>query len=45
MEAKKLIVKEIEDVPEPYLIGILDFIRFLKIKDVGGIKDGIGNSK
>lgn len=32
MEEKKLIVKEIENIPEPYLIEILDFIRFLKTK-------------
>jgi hypothetical protein len=34
MEAKELIFKEIENVPEPYLIEILDFIRFLKLKAV-----------
>ncbi len=32
MEKKELIAKEIENIPEPYLIEILDFIRFLKIK-------------
>jgi hypothetical protein len=32
MEEKELIVKEIENIPEPYLIEILDFIRFLKTK-------------
>ena len=32
MEAKKLITKEIENVPEHYLIEILDFIRFLETK-------------
>lgn len=32
MEEKELIAKEIENIPEPYLIEILDFIRFLKMK-------------
>jgi len=32
MEVKELIAKEIENVPEPYLMEILDFIRFLRIK-------------
>jgi len=32
MEEKELIAKEIENIPEPYLIEILDFIRFLKTK-------------
>lgn len=32
MEEKELIVKEIENMPEPYLIEVLDFIRFLKTK-------------
>ena len=32
MEAKELIFKEIENVPETYLIEILDFIRFLETK-------------
>ena len=32
MEVKELIAKEIENVPEPYLIEILDFIRFLETK-------------
>jgi len=32
MEEKELIVKEIENLPESYLIEILDFIRFLKNK-------------
>ena len=32
MEVKELIFKEIENVPEPYLIEILDFIRFLETK-------------
>jgi len=34
MEEKELIAKEIENIPEPYLIEILDFIRFLKTKDL-----------
>ena len=34
MEVKELIFKEIENVPESYLIEILDFIRFLETKAV-----------
>jgi len=34
MEIKELIFKEIENVPESYLIEILDFIRFLETKAV-----------
>jgi hypothetical protein len=32
MEVKELIAKEIENIPEPHLIELLDFIRFLKTK-------------
>lgn len=32
MEEKELIAREMEDLPEPYLTEILDFIRFLKTK-------------
>ncbi len=32
MEVKELIAKEVENVPEAYLIEILDFIRFLENK-------------
>jgi len=32
MKVKELILKEIEKIPEQYLIEILDFIRFLKTK-------------
>lgn len=32
MEVKELIVKKIENIPEPYLMEILDFIRFLETK-------------
>lgn len=32
MGVKELIFKEIENVPEPYYIEILDFIRFLEAK-------------
>lgn len=32
MEVKELIFKEIENIPEPYLVEILDFIRFLEAK-------------
>ncbi len=34
MEIKELIFKEIENVLEPCLIEILDFIRFLETKGV-----------
>ena len=34
MEVKELIVKKIEYVPEPYLMELLDFMRFLERKDV-----------
>jgi hypothetical protein len=30
MEVKELIAREIENVPEPYLMEILNFIRFLE---------------
>jgi len=32
MTKKDLIVREIEEVPEPMLEEILDFVRFLKVK-------------
>ncbi|MCD6093526.1 MAG: DUF2281 domain-containing protein [Candidatus Omnitrophica bacterium] len=32
MEVKELIAKEIENVPESYLIEVLDFIQFLETK-------------
>ncbi len=32
MDVKELIAKEIENIPEPYLMEILDFIRFLGTK-------------
>jgi hypothetical protein len=32
MGVKELIAKEIENIPEPYLMEILDFIRFLETK-------------
>lgn len=34
MNKKELIVKEIEQVPEPLLEEVLDFVRFLKTKGV-----------
>ena len=30
MKVKELITKKIENIPEPYLIEILDFIQFLE---------------
>ncbi len=32
MNKKELIAKEIEQVPEPFLEEVLDFVRFLKSK-------------
>ena len=32
MEVKELIAREIENVPEPYLMEILHFIRFLETR-------------
>lgn len=34
MEMKEVILKEIERVPEQYHLEILDFIRFLKTKEL-----------
>jgi hypothetical protein len=34
MEIKELILKEIEKIPEPYLVEILDFVRFIEKKTV-----------
>ncbi len=34
MEVKKLISREIEKVPEPYLIEVLDFMRFLEARSL-----------
>ena len=33
MSKKDILLKEIEQVPEPYLDEVLDFIRFLKTKN------------
>jgi len=38
MEVKKLILKEIDRIPEQYLVKILDFIRFLEAK---ALKEGM----
>ena len=35
MEVKEIILKEIESVPEQYLVEILDFVRFLETKSLG----------
>lgn len=32
MKTQELILKEIEQVPEPLLEEVLDFVRFLKVK-------------
>jgi hypothetical protein len=34
MQVKELIANELENAPEPYLIELLDFIRFLETKAV-----------
>ena len=34
MSKKELLINEIEQVPEPFLEEVLDFIRFLKTKAV-----------
>jgi len=34
MSKKELVIKEIEQVPEPFLGEVLDFIKFLKTKVV-----------
>ena len=41
MEVKKLILKEIERVPEEYLVEMLDFIRFLEAKV---LEEGVGTA-
>ena len=41
MEVKKLILKEIERVPEEYLAEVLDFIRFLEVKV---LEEGVGTA-
>ncbi|MCC7573963.1 DUF2281 domain-containing protein [Candidatus Woesearchaeota archaeon] len=33
MSKKDILLKEIEQVPEPYIDEVLDFIRFLKTKN------------
>ncbi len=35
MKVKELILKEIEKVPEEYLVEVLDFVRFIKSKALG----------
>ena len=41
MSKKELLINEIEQVPEPFLDEVLDFIHFLKAKIIRG---GIDNS-
>jgi hypothetical protein len=41
MEVKELIVQKIESVPEPYLMEILDFVRFLETK---ALEQGMGTA-
>ena len=41
MSKKELLINEIEQVPEPFLDEILDFIHFLKSKV---LKEGLGTA-
>ncbi|MFK0730778.1 MAG: DUF2281 domain-containing protein [Gloeotrichia echinulata GP01] len=34
MDTKELIIQELEAAPEPLLTEILDFVRFLKVKQI-----------
>ena len=34
MSTKELLIGEIEDVPEPFLSEVLDFVHFLKAKTI-----------
>lgn len=44
MRVKEVILKEIESVPEQYLVEVLDFIRFIGTKTSGeGIETAIGS--
>ena len=36
MSKKELLISEIEQVPDPFLDELLDFVRFLKAKKVNG---------
>jgi hypothetical protein len=38
MELKELILKEMEKIPEQYLLEVLDFVRFLEDK---ALKEGV----
>jgi hypothetical protein len=39
MTIKDLLIEELEDVPEPLIIEVLDFLRFLKVKQVEDLAD------
>ncbi|NOZ76782.1 MAG: DUF2281 domain-containing protein [Euryarchaeota archaeon] len=39
MATKKMIIKEIERLPEPLIDEILDYIRFLKKKKAGHVRE------
>ena len=44
MKVKETVLKEIESVPEQYLVEILDFIRFLETKALGeGVETAIAS--
>ncbi len=44
MDTKEIILKEIEKVPEEYLVEILDFIRILEMKaSLKGIETAIAS--
>ena len=34
MSKKELLIREIEQISEPYLDEVLDFVQFLKIKEI-----------
>lgn len=42
MGKKEILVRELEEVPEPYIDEVLDFVHYLKIKIV---RDGVAMAK
>jgi hypothetical protein len=41
MTKKEAIIKEIEQIPEPFLDEVLDFVQFLKVKT---LKEGLSTA-